>query len=173
MFAPAMGASLQQVTSVATIARGVQQGWMQMVGTYVGRSWTPGDSMRESLSQPLPGLPGAMMVTAQVTRYEGVVPCPTTSKAATCWRFTRNSEVDMSAMRAALAGAMESMGLSDPGTVQDLPIPRTASTSYLVMDASTTQPLEIGMSVVSTMTISGADMTSRTTTVLRYVWSGM
>lgn len=152
---PAMADAIRSGTSVESIERSSARGWMQMAGFIYGHSWSPGESVQDTSSQPLPGLPGADMITVQTSRFVGAVACPGASGARNCWRFETRSEIDLASMRRGLARVMTQMGMSDPSMIDRIPIPRTTSTAYYIFDSATSRPLEVATVTEST---TGATM---------------
>ncbi len=151
--------------------------WTGMTGTVFDRSWTAGDSVAEILKQPLTGFAGAEMTNTQITHFRGVVTCPSGSAASVCWRFTKQSHIDMSAMRASIAKLASSSGAPDVGLFDRMPIPQTTSDGYVIYDAATGRPLEIGGTVDSHTNALAGNVTistsSRLVLVTHYEWHAM
>ncbi len=176
--APAQAANLR--TSVLTgrsASATARLSWTGMTGAVFDRSWTVGDSVAEILRQPLPGMPGAEMISAQVTQFSGVVTCPGGSAASVCWRFTKRLSIDMAAMRAEMSKLVSHLGAPDTGILDRLPIPQITSNGYMIYDAATGRPLEVGSTADSQTkgTIGDAPfaMSSHTVMVTHYKWHAM
>ncbi len=151
--------------------------WTGMTGTIFDRSWTIGDSVAEILKQPVPGILGAEMTNTQVTHFRGVVTCPDGSAASVCWRFTKHSTMDMSALRASIAKLLAQTGVPDTGIIDRMPIPQTSSDGYAIYDAATGRPLESGSTIDSqtngTIGDAAFAMSSHLVLVAHYKWHAM
>ena len=175
---PAMVANLQKSMSAGISNSATSRlAWTGMTGTVFDRSWTVGDSVAELLKQPFPGFAGAEMITTQVTQFRGVVTCPRGSAASVCWRFTKHSALDMSAMRASMSKLVSQLGVPDGGILDRLPIPQTTGDGYLIYDAATGRPLEGGSTAdtQSKGTIGDAAfaISSHVVMVTHYNWHAM
>lgn len=175
---PAMVANLQKSMSAGISNSATSRlAWTGLTGTVFDRLWTVGDSVAELLKQPFPGFPGAEMITAQVTQFRGVVTCPRGSAASVCWRFTKHSALDMSAMRASMSKLVSQLGVPDGGILDRLPIPQTTTDGYVIYDAATGRPLEGGSTVDSqtngTIGYAAFAMSSHYVMVTHYNWHAM
>ena len=139
---PSMAASMKAELS-GSVRNGAASGW-KTLSAFAARTWARGDSTIDTVRQAIPGLQGAEMIVTTVLRYAGTTPCPTYVTVRTCWRFTTRSGSDMSSMRASLAAMLAKSGIDDASIVDRMPIPVTSSDGYMVVDAETSRPLELG-----------------------------
>ena len=90
------------VMSMETINTGAIRGWRQLVGLYISRSWVLGDQVVDTSVTDVPTMPGATMQSIQTIRYAGLTPCPSGSRANTCWRFELHTDANMIGFREAM-----------------------------------------------------------------------
>jgi hypothetical protein len=171
--APQLAEAVRGGVTGESITAAARTSWHELGGFIFGRSWAPGDSVRDSLVQALPTMPGVALTLWQTTRYIGQAACPAKSGARTCWRFDGHTEIDVVGMRVAMMKMIPALPAST--TPDQLPVPVTASTNYWIIDAATSRPVETGTTRSTTIKMNaaaniGMEMSSLNTSTLQYTW---
>jgi hypothetical protein len=168
---PAAAEAFKEMSSVRFLADMASQSWAAMQGDFVGRSWSPGDTIMRTVSQrvPMPGNP--TLDIQRIVKYEGLAPCPDAAGAPQCWRFSSAQDISREAMREFLGKMLAQQGMSDLSMLDKVPMPVTTTRSVILLDPATGNPLESTLeSVVSTSASEMGSFIQRMRMTLRYRW---
>ncbi len=125
----------------ASFGARAMKAWYEDVGQWVERSWSPRDSLVDSIATPIPpGTPGAM-VMRRSRRFDGEVACPT-GHAGRCWSFTETTTMSSSGVHPAVAAQAKALGA--PGMLEalaEMGDMRLVTTTVRIVDAADFRPL--------------------------------
>ena len=128
--------------SPAAMGARATKGWYEETGQWVERSWSPRDSLVDSLSLPTaPGATTRSRVFLRVRRYDGDVPCPA-GHPGRCWSFTETVTIGGPGIVPAIQSQARALGFGEMVTgMAELADMQATTTIVRIVDADDFRPL--------------------------------
>lgn len=166
---PSLLGEMEQGLTVTAVRELASLSWASLVGDWVGRAWSAGDSLASVVRQPFPVLAGMTIEVPRTLHFEGEAPCPA-GRRGRCLRLVEVVTHSADAMRAIMRRIFAASGEDADLMMQHVPATTTTSRMVHLVDAATFLPYRSEGTFRSTSENEEISMTRSADVVTVFDW---